>query len=483
MRLAIALALAFQLPARGANAFNLVIRHDGLWPVRIFDVGAYACVIAGVLLLPETSATMPLRVRVFLDHAIVTTATITFGWYILLGPTRPLGNANLLNVEWALFKLASDLVAVACLFRLLPHVGRAVTPTTMLMMLLTFACDFGMNLADAYRNLCHLNTWLSFDTAFHACVMLLLALTSISLGQSAAILPVEPVHPIGDATPLGFRQECLPYATTLAAVLLLIYTGLHRSSATIDVGVSAGVATLVVLFISRQAIVLVENRELYARHALAHAETMLMYRETEVLQNELARKNEALVEANARLEALAGTDSHTGMANHRTIMLQLDSEISRARRYGHSFTILFCDIDHFKRINDTYGHMSGDMALRHFARVVSQVLRNDDSVGRWGGEEFLVLLPETSGENALIVAERVRMAVAARPLICNDKIELTCSIGVAALPRDAMTRDDLVAAADAAMYAAKADGRNRVCSALPVASGSSSTSRTAQPAV
>jgi diguanylate cyclase (GGDEF)-like protein len=177
---------------------------------------------------------------------------------------------------------------------------------------------------------------------------------------------------------------------------------------------------------------------------------------------ELRAHNAALVTANTRLEALATTDPLTGLPNHRALVAALDHEVGRAHRYGRPCAVLFLDLDHFKALNDAYGHTAGDTALRELAGVVRSTLRGVDLLGRWGGEEFVALLPETDAAGALDAAERVRAAVAACTLTVGGGTHLTCSLGIAAYPHNAEDRDSLVAAADQAMYVAKCLGRNQV---------------------
>jgi two-component system, cell cycle response regulator len=177
---------------------------------------------------------------------------------------------------------------------------------------------------------------------------------------------------------------------------------------------------------------------------------------------DLRAHNAALVIANARLEALATTDPLTGLPNHRAIVVALDHEVERAHRYGRPCAVLVLDLDHFKALNDTYGHATGDTALRELTAVVRSNLRGVDLLGRWGGEEFVALLPETDAAGALDAAERVRVAVAACTFTVGGGTHLTCSLGVAAYPHDAEDRDSLVTAADQAMYVAKCLGRNQV---------------------
>lgn len=161
-------------------------------------------------------------------------------------------------------------------------------------------------------------------------------------------------------------------------------------------------------------------------------------------------------------ELRAGTDALTGLPNHRSMVSALDREIERARRYSRPCAVLFLDIDHFKALNDGYGHAAGDAALCTFAQVVGASLRSVDSLGRWGGEEFVALLPENHSTAAQMAAEHVRAAVAAHPFPVGGGVHLTCSIGVAVYPDDARECNALVAAADHAMYAAKHLGRNQV---------------------
>jgi diguanylate cyclase (GGDEF)-like protein len=123
------------------------------------------------------------------------------------------------------------------------------------------------------------------------------------------------------------------------------------------------------------------------------------------------------------------------------------------------------DLDFFKRVNDTYGHQAGDHALMTVTGLIAGELRRVDEVARYGGEEFAVILPETPGSEAMALAERIRQAVAAKPLAINktEEVSLTVSIGLAVFAEDAKTVDDLVKKADDALYRAKQEGRNRVC--------------------
>ncbi|HJV23249.1 MAG TPA: GGDEF domain-containing protein [Holophagaceae bacterium] len=156
-------------------------------------------------------------------------------------------------------------------------------------------------------------------------------------------------------------------------------------------------------------------------------------------------------------------DALTGLSNRRAIMGELGSRFQVAQRYGRPFSVILCDLDFFKGVNDTHGHPAGDAVLRIFAEVTAQTFREPDMVGRIGGEEFLVLLPETDSDGALVGAERLRRALEATPVDIGGGtlLRVTCSLGVAARREDDTEPGALVGRADAALYKAKAAGRNR----------------------
>jgi diguanylate cyclase (GGDEF)-like protein len=172
------------------------------------------------------------------------------------------------------------------------------------------------------------------------------------------------------------------------------------------------------------------------------------------------------------LERLAVRDGLTGLFNHRTFYRLLEGELARARRFRHPVSLLMLDLDHFKQVNDRHGHLAGDRILAALGQLLSQALREVDSVCRYGGEEFVVILPVTGPELAAGVAERLRAAVQAAAFDVGEgrRAAITLSIGVATFPDEASAAPELVAAADRALYRAKQDGRNRVCrDAAPVA--------------
>jgi len=169
----------------------------------------------------------------------------------------------------------------------------------------------------------------------------------------------------------------------------------------------------------------------------------------------------ALEEARLNAENLSRFDALTGVLSRRAILEAIDDEVDRAKRNRHALTCLMLDLDHFKTINDTHGHQFGDNALHRVAQVVSELCRTNDRLGRYGGEEFLMILPETRIDGAIRLAERVRLAVAETHL---DRLEerITLSIGVSEWHHDERSSKTLIARADRALLEAKAAGRNHV---------------------
>ncbi len=182
--------------------------------------------------------------------------------------------------------------------------------------------------------------------------------------------------------------------------------------------------------------------------------------------NEKINQKQILLEAaNAKLEQLAHTDELTELPNRRWILERLDEEINRANRYRTNLAVLLLDLDHFKFVNDRYGHKEGDRVLVNSARVFQNEIRRTDWVGRYGGEEFLGVLPETDAEAAVQLATRLRSRVqeSAIALESGIRIKITVSIGVASYRWDVDTGETLLQRADMALYRAKALGRDQVC--------------------
>jgi len=174
-----------------------------------------------------------------------------------------------------------------------------------------------------------------------------------------------------------------------------------------------------------------------------------LLKESERLQEELAH--------------MAMYDALTDILSRRALLEQAEVERQRTRRYDRDLSILMVDIDHFKKVNDTYGHLTGDAVLKKVAQILKKQTRRSDFVGRYGGEEFLIILPETRLNKALILAEKLRMGVADLTIPANGQVlkGLTVSIGVTEYEADP-TVDEFISRSDKWLYAAKENGRNQV---------------------
>lgn len=185
---------------------------------------------------------------------------------------------------------------------------------------------------------------------------------------------------------------------------------------------------------------------------------LMVYDVTDVASSRLA-----LEQANEQLARLSMTDRLTGLLNRCTWENLVDAEFARFRRYGHRSSLVMFDIDNFKLINDRYGHLAGDEVIRHVAATTRANLRHSDQAGRYGGEEFGIILPETDLDGAGIISERIRQAIAASVVTAQGiDIRYTISLGVASLTDGPKNYMEWLRQADEALYAAKHGGKNRV---------------------
>ena len=194
-------------------------------------------------------------------------------------------------------------------------------------------------------------------------------------------------------------------------------------------------------------------------------------RQLEVIAMQVA---DALLRARLfeQTERLASTDGLTGVLNHRTFQSRLDEQLAFAQRYGKQLSVVLCDVDRFKSINDAHGHPVGDLVLRGVARIISAEARATDVVARYGGEEFAVVMPETDGAGALVIAERIRTRLEEATFPTElGPVRVTLSLGVATFPCDGKEKARLVEVADACLYHAKRSGRNRSARSSDLSAG------------
>ena len=183
--------------------------------------------------------------------------------------------------------------------------------------------------------------------------------------------------------------------------------------------------------------------------------------------DEISTLTESFNEMAKKLKKMVYHDPLTGAYNRQMFQQRITQEIARGRRHQQPLALLMIDVDYFKKINDTFGHLAGDRVLKQISDLLRATVRTDDYVARFGGEEFVVIAPETEPETAMILAERVRATMAAHAFAIDPATtkRLTISIGVANLTASIQTVDDLIRFADNALYTAKGSGRNQVCQA------------------
>ncbi|HET9394765.1 MAG TPA: GGDEF domain-containing protein, partial [Nitrospiraceae bacterium] len=178
----------------------------------------------------------------------------------------------------------------------------------------------------------------------------------------------------------------------------------------------------------------------------------------------IAELQQRYVEASEMLRVKASMDSLTGLHNRAEILRVLERELNRMHRHGYTMSVLMIDVDHFKRINDQHGHPAGDEVLRHIGATLQKTMRSYDEIGRYGGEEFIAVLPETTLNQAIAAAERIRCCVAQAEVRYNKlQFKLTISVGAVSSFGTEDTPQGLIERADMALYAAKQSGRNCVC--------------------
>ena len=228
----------------------------------------------------------------------------------------------------------------------------------------------------------------------------------------------------------------VPYL--LLVLLFVFYTGLHALS--LHLGALAP--------LDARALLVVHGFNVAVVFAMAAYTARFYYATVRRAENRLAEQ--------------AATDPLTGLSNRRNLLTLAEQVQAQAQRSNQPTALVIADIDHFKRINDQLGHDAGDQVLVHIGLLLSRPCRTQDIVARWGGEEFLILLPATNGEAALALAERIRQTVAAQPLVyANASVTPALSLGVAEL-EPGETLDSAIARADHALYRSKEEGRNRV---------------------
>lgn len=425
----------------------LITRQAPQYPAlaHFIELLTYMCFILAVILLPVRSLSWFARLRILLDSLMIMAIVTTLCYYFVLAPllmqSTGTSQAKLIGGMYS----ALDLLALFCVLVVTLRSGEGVLRPVLIMLGLAAVIQFVVNIFHLYEVLYHdYNEFSLANVAMVAYGTLLVgaAQTVNAIQRKSAefeSLMVQRNEMIHAGTPW---KIVLPSVLVLAFGLLIftIWLGGSQTFPGQIIIVYVGGAVVLLLLLLRQF--------------------LTMY-QIDTLQGKLRRQNRSLDVLNEQLEQQATTDSLTHLPNHRALAEKLDENLERARTTEAPCSVIFMDIDHFKATNDYYGHIVGDVALSDFAKVVTSTVRAGDAVGRWGGEEFVAILPDTGPEEAFQLAERIRGAVSRRMPACSCALGLTCSLGVATYPQDARERESLIWHADRAMYAAKRLGRNQ----------------------
>jgi diguanylate cyclase (GGDEF)-like protein len=432
--LLVALAIAGQLAGDATIAAYGVADAEVPYPslADLFYLSTYPLLLAALWRVPVAPSTRAQRIKLGLDIATVLGAGVMVIWYFVLKQVVSEGGPSALQVVTSTAYPMGDIILVAGLGIVLLRWSPPVLRLSLSLITIGLAMFIVADVGYAY---------LSFHVGYSAGGLIdtlyvgALALFSLA-GASQKTVDLGAAE---SAVPTREQSErrvgLLPFAALAVGSLVLI-TAMWGED-----------------FVSQVSIVL---------FAIGLA-SLIAFRQY-LTQKDMIRLQRELREAQVELSLLADQDVLTKAANRRVIGQVLDNEVERAFRYGRELSLLFLDIDHFKEINDTLGHANGDRVLADFASVLKTVLRPNDTLGRWGGEEFLVILPETGGAEAGRAAERAREQVENHNFMLTDQSRLTCSIGVASYPAEATDPAMLIDLADRAMYEAKRLGRNRVVS-------------------
>lgn len=417
------------------------------------QIGMYLCFVGAILLLPARNLSPFLRLRTLLDSLMIMVALVTLCFYFFLAPLLVNGNGTSIAKIMSGFFLAADLVLVFCLLFVALRSGEPTLRPVLFLFSLAILILFAVHIGHAYEMLYSGYNWFSASNAglmMAAALIVGAAQTTKTILRQNATAERPLARTYGQYGKVDMLLLSRTWRTLLPLMLVLFFSSLLLSSIWIRGGKEAFPGQMFIVYASGLALLIL----------LVLRQFLTLY-QVGILQRQLQVKNSSLSMLNAQLEKQAMVDPLTGLPNHRTLVERLDEALKQIRASGGSCSVIFMDVDHFKAINDCYGHQVGDTVLSNFARLVKSGLRPGDWVGRWGGEEFVAILPETDSLEALNIAEGLRKRIERHVLAGNGEIHVTCSSGVATYPQDASERESLIMGADKAMYAAKHLGRNQ----------------------
>lgn len=424
----------------------LILGRPPTYPSLTYFIylGTYPFFICVIFLLPSQDISMLTRLRIFLDSLIIMVTVTTLCYYFLLGPLLANGYATLTAKILGSVFPAADLVLMFCLLLVALRSGERVLQPVLIMLGLAIPIIFANHTLHLYQ-LLHQgydeNSWISLGWLFGMVLAVGAAQTMSRILNSG--VPVKNVSLLPHTDfPMRWKSV-FTYGLALIFGLIVFFLKIKGGREEFPgqfIVASIGGFIVLILMILRQ---------------------FLATYEVGTLQRTLQEKNRSLRVSNVQLEQLATTDPLTGLPNHRALVHLLDEELAYAHLHHLPCSIIFVDIDNLKDINDQYGHQTGDMLLCRFGAVVQSMLYAGECIGRWGGEEFVVILPGRDPGDAFAVAERVRTTVAQQHFNEQSNMRVTCSLGVSTYPHDTSERATLLQFADMAMYASKRLGRNQ----------------------
>lgn len=425
-------------------------------PEHFTQLGIYPCLIGAILLLPGRNLSWWSRLRVLLDSLMIIVAVATLCYYFLLAPLLMNSDGTVLEKIVSGSFLAADLILLFCLLLVALQYGEPELRPVLTILFLAILAFFAVHTVHAYELLrLQYNEFSKVDAglAFIGALLVGAARTITNmLNHRATIEIFAPEQNIqtetgGVPSTSWHGKGALPSILVLIFALLIFIIWLSGGQKAFPgqiLIVYAGGFSALVLMLLRQ---------------------FLTFYQINILRNQIQGKNRSLALLNLQLEQQATIDPLTGLPNHRTLVERLDEALANAQETGSSCGLVFMDIDHFKSINDRHGHSAGDEILRQFSEAARSCLPPNGCVGRWGGEEFVAILPRSDPSKTRENAEHLRVCIDREVQIGDKRLRVTCSLGVANYPQDALTRDNLITQADRAMYAAKSLGRNQVRSA------------------
>lgn len=409
----------------------------------------HPCLIAAILLLPARGVSPLARLRIFLDSLIIIVVLATLCYYFVLAPLLSMGEGTAAEKTVGVIFPSVDLLVMFCLLLVALRSEEPVLRPVLIMMGGSLSINFLIHVNRLYEVLNDRLHWIEPQGVVWMISLTLMVgaartITNIvKKEESGNAGGVESAQPPGVSLPASRWKSLLPLILVLAVSLVMFALWLGGSA-----GIFRGQMTIISVsgFILLMLIILRQLLSMY---------------EISVLQGKLQRRNRALSLLNDLLGKQATTDSLTGLPNHRELMAKLDNALGAAQETTSACAVIFIDIDYFKDINDSCGHLVGDTILCEFSALVLSNIGPQNYLGRWGGEEFVAVLPGVEPTEAFQVAELIRATVEQHVFADEQRAHLTCSLGVATYPYDATRCKALLMNADRAMYTAKRLGRNQ----------------------